>query len=655
MIAFAYYLFKVIACSGTLVGYYQLALRNRIFHQWNRYYLLATLLLSIALPLIRIPVHLDQQQDLAPAVQILYLVSSGDQYMQAINSNSGLRMGWEEISFMAYLLVCLFFLAAMGQGIYRIRRMILKNPVSQYGDIRVVSTNAKGAPFSFLRYIFWHRQIRLDSSTGQQILKHEMAHIRERHSYDKLLIQAILAVYWINPFFWLIRKELGMIHEFTADQQSVEQGDTAAFAAMILQAAYPQHQLPLMNHFFHSPIQRRLHMLLKSQNKKVTYFSRILALPLLAVIGVAFTVKTQQARARKDFSGNAQHAFVEQNKSISSGTSLQNGSMEQNQPIVPESMSQKKDSGITVLKNAQITMTSASPWNVSGSDNPLIVVNGERKVFADLLNKTISAEVFTIYDKQNPVAMKKYGRDAKEGAMIFENAVLSDVKEIPDAGAVNLTGSVEVLGDTGHPIFRVETLDMSAQPLYVIDGMIINKNVERDALNLMVKPEDIEKIDVLKGEAAKTLYGDRGQNGVVMITTRKLSAEDRLSGITSTMPVELTGLEVTDNSPVFTSVDVPAVFPGGEDEMVTWIKKQLAAQPDVQRNPGQFKGLAGLRFIVNTLGQVTNVSLLNAKGKTYNSKLSMMVAALLQKGPYWQSAKQNGAKVRSFRDLEFRN
>jgi hypothetical protein len=32
-----------------------------------------------------------------------------------------------------------------------------------------------------------------------------------------------------------------------------------------------------------------------------------------------------------------------------------------------------------------------------------------------------------------------------------------------------------------------------------------------------------------------------------------------------------------------------------------------------------------------------------------------MVSALLQKGPYWESAKQNGKKVRSFKDLEFRN
>jgi TonB-dependent SusC/RagA subfamily outer membrane receptor len=485
-----------------------------------------------------------------------------------------------------------------------------------------------------------------------------MAHIREKHTYDKVLIQAILAVYWINPFFWLIRKELGMIHEFTADQQSVEQGDTAAFAAMILQAAYPQHQLPLMNHFFHSPIQRRLHMLLKSQNKKVTYLSRILALPLLAFIGIAFTVKTQQAMARENLNLQKQVSSVQSDQPKTNDLVALTGSVEQNEPIVLETKTEHKDTGITVLKNAQITMTSQNPWNVSGKNNPLIIVNGEKKVFADLMNKTIKAEVVTIYNEKNPVAMKKYGQDAKEGAMVFENAVLTDAKESPVSAGISIAEDkpyVELRNDTGNPIFKIENLDINAQPLYVIDGMIINKNAEREALNLMVKPEDIEKIDVLKGEAAKTLYGERGINGVVMITTKKMSPEDRATGIASTMPIELTGIEVTDNSPVFTNVDVPANFPGGEDAMVKWIKKQLAAQPDVQQNPDQFKGLAGLRFIVNTVGQVTNVSLLNAKGKEYNSKLSLMISALLQKGPYWESAKQNGKKVRSFKDIEFRN
>jgi TonB-dependent SusC/RagA subfamily outer membrane receptor len=156
-----------------------------------------------------------------------------------------------------------------------------------------VNTNAKGTPFSFLNYIFWNEAIDLDSTTGRQIFRHEVAHVQEKHSYDKLFINGVLIFCWCNPFFWLMRKELNMIHEFIADKKAVEDNDTAGFAAMILQAAYPKHRFELTNNFFYSPIKRRLLMLTKNQNPKVSYFSRILVLPLAVLVFAAFTFKAK--------------------------------------------------------------------------------------------------------------------------------------------------------------------------------------------------------------------------------------------------------------------------------------------------------------------------------------------------------------------------
>jgi serine protease Do len=51
-------------------------------------------------------------------------------------------------------------------------------------------------------------------------------------------------------------------------------------------------------------------------------------------------------------------------------------------------------------------------------------------------------------------------------------------------------------------------------PLYIVDGKEV-KNVNE------ISPNDIEKIDVLKGASAKALYGKKGEKGVVVITTKK--------------------------------------------------------------------------------------------------------------------------------------
>ena len=93
-----------------------------------------------------------------------------------------------------------------------------------------------------------------------------LCRVKEKHSYDKIFMNLVMIFFWINPFFWLIRKELNMIHEFIADKKALEDCDTEAFAAMILQATYPNQQFNLANNFFYSPIKRRLLMLTKNKN-----------------------------------------------------------------------------------------------------------------------------------------------------------------------------------------------------------------------------------------------------------------------------------------------------------------------------------------------------------------------------------------------------
>ncbi|MEO7530444.1 MAG: hypothetical protein ABIS69_03500, partial [Sediminibacterium sp.] len=54
MLTIAYYFLQVVLCSGMMMGYYWLVLRNKRFHQYNRFYLLAIALLSWIVPLIKI-------------------------------------------------------------------------------------------------------------------------------------------------------------------------------------------------------------------------------------------------------------------------------------------------------------------------------------------------------------------------------------------------------------------------------------------------------------------------------------------------------------------------------------------------------------------------------------------------------------------------
>jgi len=56
------YLLKMLICSGVLYSYYRIALYNERFHQWNRFYLLGAMVLSVAVPFIHITVLPDAEE-----------------------------------------------------------------------------------------------------------------------------------------------------------------------------------------------------------------------------------------------------------------------------------------------------------------------------------------------------------------------------------------------------------------------------------------------------------------------------------------------------------------------------------------------------------------------------------------------------------------
>ncbi len=194
-------------------------------------------------------------------------------------------------------------------AIARIISITRKYEMLRLDDIHFLNTHEPGTPFSFFKYIFWNEDIDINSPNGKRIFEHEMVHVREQHSLDKIFLQFILVTGWINPFFWLIRSELHMIHEFIADRKSIGEKDSIAFAELILQSTYPKYNHLLSNPFFQNSIKRRLSMINKSKHPGMNYLSRISALVIATCILLAFTLKPKSFDAsrsslKKDYGRN---------------------------------------------------------------------------------------------------------------------------------------------------------------------------------------------------------------------------------------------------------------------------------------------------------------------------------------------------------------
>src|SRR5258708_27295063 len=110
MITLAWYLLKVIICSGILCGYYYLALRNKIFHRWNRFYLLASVALALLVPVMKINIFKSSDEDKGTVIRMLQTINNSDEIIIEYSRHSGLQLSSENIISAIYLLITITFL-----------------------------------------------------------------------------------------------------------------------------------------------------------------------------------------------------------------------------------------------------------------------------------------------------------------------------------------------------------------------------------------------------------------------------------------------------------------------------------------------------------------------------------------------------------------
>ena len=284
------YFGKMIICSAVMSAYYLVFLRDKTFHHYNRFYLLSTVVLSLLLPLLKLEYFTIETDS-----RILLLLN---QFQQNTVENSTQSFDFWRVGIAILAFVSLFLILKITIGLFRISKLRKEFPKETLEGITFYNTNLQDAPFSFFKNLFWKNSILINSDLGKQILKHEMVHIEQKHSIDKLFIQIVQSVFWFNPIFYFIKKEINLIHEYLADHKAVKQSDTRAFAQMLLASNFSGNVLPATSPFLSSNLKKRLKMLTQ-KNTKYSYARRILALPILFGVSFALLVNAKNIEIKK--------------------------------------------------------------------------------------------------------------------------------------------------------------------------------------------------------------------------------------------------------------------------------------------------------------------------------------------------------------------
>ena len=113
---------------------------------------------------------------------------------------------------------------------------------------------------------------------------------------------------------------------------------------------------------------------------------------------------------------------------------------------------------------------------------------------------------------------------------VGEDAVKKSIATSIDQVLQGRAAGVQIQANSGTPgastsirIRGINSLNATNQPIFVIDGVVIDSTTDDETSNPLssINPSDIVSMDILKDASATAIYGSRASNGVIMITTKR--------------------------------------------------------------------------------------------------------------------------------------
>jgi TonB family protein len=167
--------------------------------------------------------------------------------------------------------------------------------------------------------------------------------------------------------------------------------------------------------------------------------------------------------------------------------------------------------------------------------------------------------------------------------------------------------------------------------------MVDGKQMTETEVN-KIDPESIESISVLKDKSASAIYGYKGKDGVIIITTKKNSS--LLNSNMSEVKVTGNGKDQKTAEDKFVIVEEMPQFPGGgKDAMVAWINSNIKYPAEAFKS--KITGTVVVNFLVSSTGKVKNVKVSKAVNPLLDAEARRVVSSM----PDWKPGSQAGKPV----------
>jgi bla regulator protein blaR1 len=296
------YCINTVICSGYFIVIYLILLEREKMHRFNRFYLLFGLVLTLIVPLVTI------QLQTAPVDVPDIIYSAGNTIKTTVSGKTILPPNERllpRVLLICYSGVSVILLMKFMRNIYLLLSKALSVRSVLFQEARLVLLDNQQLPHSFLNYIFIDRNKFETGSIENEILTHELTHVRQKHSADIIVVELIKVFFWFNPFIYLYRRSILLNHEFLADDAVIASYQNINAYRKLLVAKAAQAGASFMTSSFNYMItKKRLTMMTHKTSALVEVTKKLAVLPLLAIAITFFSIEVsaqQPAKPKRDF------------------------------------------------------------------------------------------------------------------------------------------------------------------------------------------------------------------------------------------------------------------------------------------------------------------------------------------------------------------
>ena len=305
------YIIKATLYISVFQSFYLLVMRKTTFFRLNRIVFLAGTFLCLALPFAKIHMPVESAV-ISPIALIEEAISTEPMSLPAAVVGAEAPVNWSRLMIIAIFLsgaLVSFIVTAVSYIRMCIMIRSVKPETIAQTQIRVIEEDIPS--FSWGRHIVIGRK---DLKENPAILTHERMHVRCGHSFDLMAYTIVTTLQWFNPIAWIARTELKMLHEYEADELTINKGiDATQYQLLLVKKAVGAKRFQLANGFNHSKLKNRITMMHKNKTNKWMRLAYFLCIPALigAMCCCAQNTKADNITVAEAMSDNAASSDTE--------------------------------------------------------------------------------------------------------------------------------------------------------------------------------------------------------------------------------------------------------------------------------------------------------------------------------------------------------